>query len=100
MCRKDLTVKDVPKKATTPIRQEPQPSESSQESWRQITYQEFIDTIAQSNSHQQNTIIEVRAAANTPRTQPRPKSESNIEKFLKIILMLCALAIIFVIIWL
>ncbi len=91
ICRKELSVKSIPKKTTVaPPRQEtPQPSESSQESWQQITYQEFIDTIAQSNSYQQTVVI----------TQPTPKPVSNIEKLLKIILLLCILAMILVLIW-
>lgn len=111
MCRKDLSVKSVPKtksSLTRPLRQNqitaPYTPQPPSESWRQITYQEFVDTINQSNSYQQNATIEVRVTQ--PVQQPRveqvqPKVISKSQKILKIALcvgIIIAIVVVFAIV--
>jgi hypothetical protein len=106
MCRKDLSVKSTPKtksSLTTPLRQQLTTPYSSQlrtqveEAGQPITYQEFIDIVAQSNSRQQNTVIEVRPT--TQQQQPvTPKPISKSQKLLKIFLCLGILAAIAVVV--
>jgi len=112
MCRKDLTVKPTPKtksSLTRPLRQNQTTAPYAPEltpppdSWRQITYQEFVDTINQSNSYQQNTTIEVRPIQQaTPRVeQVQPKVMSKSQKLLKIALclgILVAIVVVFIVI--
>lgn len=97
ICRKDLSVNPIPKtnsSLTTPLRQHfvtaPYTPHPPSESWREITYQEFVDTVNQSNSYQQNTMIEV-----PPRVeQTRPNSISKSQKLLKIVLCLSIIIVI------
>jgi hypothetical protein len=94
LCRKDLTAKKTPKtKSTmyTPLRQ---PTATApiitpytsflhtipEESGRQITYQEFVDTIQQYNT---NT-IEVRPAIQPVILPPKPSTKG--EKIVKMII--------------
>ena len=114
MCRKDLSVKSTPKTKSslaTPLRQSSSRQQlttpySSQlrtqveETGQPITYQEFIDIVAQSNSRQPNTVIEVRPS--TQQQQPvTPKPISKSQKLLKIVLclgILAAIAVVLIII--
>lgn len=93
MCRKDLSVKTTSKNKsslTTPVRQistipySPQHT-PVEEVGQQITYQEFIDTVTQSNSYQHTTNIEVRPSI---LVQQQQKPISISQKLLKIALCL------------
>ena len=102
MCRKDLSVKQIPKtksSLTTPLRQATTIPYSPQrtpveETGQQITYQEFLDIVAQSNSYQQDTVVEVRPSVSRSQEQ---KPISNSQKLLKIVLCLGILAAIAVV---
>ena len=96
MCRKDLSVKPTPKSEsslTTPLRQtttipySPQRT-PDEETGQQITYQEFMDIVAQSNSYQQNTVIEVRHTVPVQQQSQQQKPISTGQKLLKIALCL------------
>ena len=77
MCRKDLSVKQTPKtksSLTTPLRQATSIPYSPQlspveETGQQITYQEFVDIVAQSNSYEQETVVEVRPSVSRSQEQ-------------------------------
>jgi len=110
LCRKDLAAKKTPKtksSVNTPLRQTgptapvittpyaPQLRTIPEESGRQITYHEFVDTIQQYNST--HTAIEVR-----PSIQPvaiPPKQQTKGEKIVKIIICVGILIAIVTLIW-
>jgi hypothetical protein len=109
ICRKDLSVKPVPKtksSLTTPLRQHfvtaPYTSQPPSDSWRQITYQEFVDTINQNTTYQQNAIIDVVITPPVHQQhQVQPTVISKSQKILKIALclgILIAIVVILVII--
>lgn len=92
LCRKELTAK----KPRTSIRQSvqiapmpyaPQPDTIPEESGRQITYQEFIDTIQQYNST--DTVIEVR-----PSIQPVDMPPNQLPIYKMVIVQIIILGII------
>jgi hypothetical protein len=107
MCRKDLSVKATPKSKsppTVPVRLPPSIPYSPQrtpveETGQQITYQEFIDTVTQSNSYQHNTNIEVRSSIRVqqPQQQVVQKPISKFKKCLKIALCLVIIIVIVII---
>jgi hypothetical protein len=73
MCRKDLTIKQNtpnPKSTLrTPLMSAPYTPQQQEARGREISYEEFVDTIRQSTqSHQQNVII-----TPTPSAPPEPK---------------------------
>lgn len=108
LCRKDLTVKKTPKTKSsmnTPLRASapaitmpyaPQLRTIPEDSGRQITYQEFVDTI---NNHMatQNTVIEVhqppQRVANPQRIQTKG------EKIAKLVVILGIIVAVVVLIW-
>lgn len=104
LCRRDLTAKKTPKtKSTmyTPLRQPIATAPSitpytshlhtiPEESGRQITYQEFVDTIQQYNT---NTIIEGR-----PSIQPEPSPPNQSTKGEKIVKMIICFGILITVI--
>ncbi len=103
LCRKDLSVKQTPKtKSTlhTPLRQSaplqppytPQLRTIPEDSGRQITYQEFVETIS-NHLATQNTVIEVRPSVQPP---PPKKTQSTGEKIAKVIIVLGILAAVIV----
>ena len=105
MCRKDLSVKQTPKtksSLTTPLRQtttipySPQRTSPVEETGQQITYQEFLDIVAQSSSYQRDTVIEVRPTV-VQQQQQQQKPISKSQKLLKIVLCLGILAAIAVV---
>ena len=105
MCRKDLTVKSTPKtksSLTTPLRQPdtrvPYSSRLSEETGQQITYQEFLNTINQSSSYQQNTGVEVNPPLREQPRQVNLKPISTGQKLLKIALCLGILIAIVVVV--
>ncbi len=108
LCRKDLTVKKTPKtksSVNTPLRASapvattpyaPQLRTIPEDSGRQITYQEFIDTIEQYNST--HTAIEVRPSIQP--VAPPPKQQTKGEKIAKLVVILGILAAVITLIWL
>lgn len=94
LCRKDLTVKQTPKTKSsihTPLRQAipsapspytPQLRTIPEDSGRQITYQEFVDTIHQYNTT--HTVVEVRPSIQP--IPPSPKESTKTEKIIKVII--------------
>jgi uncharacterized Zn finger protein (UPF0148 family) len=108
LCRKDLTVKKTPKTKSsmnTPLRASapaittpyaPQLRTIPEDSGRQITYQEFVDTI---NNHMatHNTVIEVhqppQRVANPQRIQTKG------EKIAKLVVILGIIVAVVVLIW-
>jgi hypothetical protein len=105
LCRKDLSVKPKSKPTEkTPLRQPtpvqtpytPQLRTIPEESGRQITYQEFVDTINNYN-RTQNTIVEVR-----PSIQPVPvtsKPQTRAQKIVKLVVILGIIVAVLVLIW-
>jgi hypothetical protein len=105
MCRKDLSVKPTPKSksptiapVTIPYSPQRTPDE---ETGQQITYQEFIDTVTQSNSYQHTRNIEVHPSI---RIQQQPQQQqvvqkpiSKFKKCLKIVLCLVIIIVIIVV---
>ena len=107
MCRKDLSVKATPKSKsppTVPVRLPPSIPYSPQrtpdeETGQQITYQEFIDTVAQSNSYQHTRNIEVQPSIRVqqPQQQVVQKPISKFKKCLKIALCLVIIIVIVIV---
>ena len=115
MCRKDLSVKATPKSKsppTVPVRLPPSIPYSPQrtpdeETGQQITYQEFIDTVAQSNSYQHTRNIEVQPSIRIqqpqqqlpqqPQQQVVQKPISKFKKCLKIALCLVIIIVIVIV---
>ena len=107
MCRKDLTVKKTPKtksSVNTPLRASapvattpyaPQLRTIPEDSGRQITYQEFVDTIEQYNST--HTAIEVRPSIQP--VAPPPKQQTKGEKIAKLVVILGILVAVITLIW-
>lgn len=103
LCRKDLSVKSNPTENTS-LRHTvpsappytPQLRTIPEESGRQITYQEFIDTINNYN-RTQNTIIEVHPSVQT--VEPTPKSQTRGKKITKVLVVLGIIIAIVVLIW-
>lgn len=107
LCRKDLTLKKAPKTNSslyrplmesiprvpvTTVPYTPQIHSVPEESGRQITYQEFIDTIQQYNTT--HTAIEVR-----PSVQPLPP-QTKIQQIVKLVICVIILIAFIVLIWL
>jgi hypothetical protein len=109
LCRKDLTAKKTPKTKSsinTPLRQSiptapptapyaPQLRTIPEDSGRQITYQEFVDTIHQYNST--HTAIEVRPSIQP--VVPPPKQSTKTEKIVKLVICAGILIAIITLIW-
>jgi hypothetical protein len=108
LCRKDLTAKKTPKtKSTihTPLRQSaptstqtpytPQLRTIPEDTGRQITYQEFVDTVQQHNST--HTTIEVRPSIQPARAPPKQATKG--EKIVKMIVMGLIIIAVIVLIW-
>jgi hypothetical protein len=106
MCRKDLSVKATPKSKsppTVPVRLPPSIPYSPQrtpdeETGQQITYQEFIDTVAQSNSYQHTRNIEVQPSIRIQQPQQQLVVQKPISKFKKCLKIALCLVIIIVIV--
>ena len=105
MCRKDLSIKPTPKSksstiapVTTPYSPQRTPVE---EIGQQITYQEFIDTVTQSNSYQHTRNIEVHPSIRIqqqPQQQQQQVVQKPISKFKKCLKIALCLVIIIVIV--
>ena len=105
MCRKDLSVKPTPKSksptiapVTIPYSPQRTPDE---ETGQQITYQEFIDTVTQSNSYQHTRNIEVHPSIRIqqqPQQQQQQVVQKPISKFKKCLKIVLCLVIIIVIV--
>jgi hypothetical protein len=111
LCRKDLAAKKTPKtksSVNTPLRQTaltapvittpytPQLRTIPEESGRQISYQEFVDTINNYN-RTQNTIVEVRPSIQP--VEPAPKPQTRGQKIVKLVVILGIIVAVLVLIW-
>ncbi len=107
LCRKDLSVKpktnSKPTERTSLRQTTPSPTPYTpqlrtipEESGRQITYQEFVETI---NNHMatQNTVIEVRPSVQPVAHTPKPQTRG--QKIVKTLVILGVLVIVLVLIW-
>ena len=108
MCRKDLSIKPTPKSKSSPtipvrlppsIPYSPQRTQVPEEIGQQITYQEFIDTVTQSNSYQHTTNIEVHPSIRIQQQQQQvvQKPISKFKKLLKIALCLVIIIVIVIV---
>ena len=108
MCRKDLSIKPTPKSKSSPtipvrlppsIPYSPQRTQVPEETGQQITYQEFIDTVTQSNSYQYTRNIEVRPPIRVQQQQQQvvQKPISKFKKLLKIALCLVIIIVIVIV---
>jgi hypothetical protein len=102
MCRKDLSVKPTPKSKsppTAPVTTPYSPQRTLvEETGQQITYQEFLDTVAQSNSYQHTTNIEVHPSIRVQQPQQQQVVQKPISKFKKCLKIALCLVIIIVIV--
>ena len=113
MCRKDLSIKPTPKSKSSPtipvrlppsIPYSPQRTQVPEETGQQITYQEFLDTVAQSNSYQHTRNIEVHPPIRVQQPQqPQQQQQvvqkpiSKFKKCLKIVLCLVIIIVIVIV---